>query len=109
MLQGYAMNENKLKALNRTVTIQSNIIAGMMGLEAQDVLHVINEYSLALEILDDYDHQSLERPEGNLCCYHLSYEECREIIGKMSFFKKSDVFGVEKEKSKVEGILAAVY
>ena len=39
--------------------------------------------------------------------YRLSYEECRNLIDSMRF--ESDVFGVEKETGKLEGILAAVY
>ena len=39
--------------------------------------------------------------------YRLSYEECRNLIDSMRF--ESDVFGVEKEAGKLNGILAAIY
>ena len=59
--------------------------------------------------LDQYDHQSLEKPVGNKPIYKITYEECRNMVSHMEASFKSDVFGVEKEKGKVEGIMAAVY
>lgn len=58
-------------------------------------------------LLDDYDHGLLSKPEGTDFIYRLSYQECRELIDKMKF--DSDVFGIEKEEGKLNGILAAVY
>ncbi|MEG2800141.1 MAG: virulence protein RhuM/Fic/DOC family protein [Erysipelotrichaceae bacterium] len=107
MLQGYAINERRMHILNKSIQIQSSIIANIAGIDGNDVLKVIKEYSHALELLDDYDHQCVEKPNGNASLYRLSYEECRYLIDKMSF--NSDVFGVEKEKGKLNGIIAAVY
>lgn len=107
MLKGYAVNEKRLESLNKTVEIQSRIIASALELESEDVYKVVSEYTRALDLLDDYDHQSLNRPEGNNTLYRLSYEECRRLIDSMKF--NSDVFGVEKEKGKLNGILEAVY
>ena len=107
MLKGYAVNEKRLESLNKTVEIQSRIIASALELESEDVYKVVSEYTRALYLLDDYDHQSLNRPEGNNTLYRLSYEECRRLIDSMKF--NSDVFGVEKEKGKLNGILEAVY
>ena len=107
MVQGYAVNEKRLQYLNKTIRLQSGIIAGIAGIDADSVLQVVEEYTAALELLDSYDHQSLKKPDGTKCVYQLTYEESREFIDKMSF--DSDVFGVEKEPGKVAGILAAVY
>lgn len=107
MIQGYAINEKRIKALNQTVQIQSNIIAGIAGIDSGEVLKVVEEYTLALELLDDYDHHNVKKPKGEKCNHKLTYHQCRNIINQMKF--ESDVFGVEKEKGKVEGILAAVY
>lgn len=107
MLQGYAINEKRMNILNKSIQIQSSIIADIAGIDGNDVLKVIKEYSHALELLDGYDHQSVEKPTGNASLYRLSYEECRHLIDKMCF--DSDVFGVEKEKGKLNGIIAAVY
>lgn len=106
---GYALNEKRLQVLNRTVQIQSDIIAGIAGIDSADVLKVIQEYSRSLELLDAYDHQTIAIPEGSQCTYRLQYDECMHIIAEMEFSKTSDIFGLEKEPGKLEGILAAIY
>ncbi len=108
-LKGYAINDKRLQALQKTVEIQTKIIANTLELEHEDVLKAVNMYTQALTLLDRYDHQSLEKPEGGDPVYRLTYEDCRKMINHMEGTFKSDVFGVEKEKGKVEGILAAVY
>ena len=107
MIKGYALNEKRLETLNKTIEIQSRIISSTLELDNDEVYKVINEYTKALDLLDNYDHQCLVKPEGSDTLYRLSYEECRKLIDSMKF--ESDVFGVEKEKGKLGGILAAVY
>ena len=107
MIKGYAVNQKRLEALDRTVKIQSRIIASTLELDEKEVLNVIETYADALSMLDDYDHGCLEKPNGKDTIYRLSYEECRTLIDSMRF--ESDVFGVEKEAGKLNGILAAVY
>ena len=107
MLKGYAVNEKKLEALNKTVEIQSRMISSLTETSEDEVYEVVKRYTDALTLLDEYDHQCLNRPEGSETIYRLSYEECRKLIDSMAF--DSDVFGVEREKGKLEGILAAVY
>ena len=65
IVQGYAVNKRRLAALNRVVEIQSNIIAGVLDLDAEKVLEVVKRYSLALEMLDDYDHQTITKLSPN--------------------------------------------
>ena len=107
MIKGYAVNQKRLEALDRTVKIQSRIIASTLELDEKEVLNVVETYADALTMLDDYDHGCLEKPNGKDTIYRLSYEECRNLIDSMRF--ESDVFGVEKEAGKLNGILAAVY
>lgn len=107
MIKGYALNQERLEALNRTVEIQSRIIASALEIDEKEVLNVIQAYADALKLLDNYDHGCIEKPDGNDTIYHLSYDECINLIDQMRF--ESEVFGIEKEKGKLEGILAAVY
>lgn len=107
MIKGYTINQKRLEALNRIVEIQTNVIASALELDEKEVLNVIEAYANGLSLLDDYDHGCVAKPNGKETLYRLSYEECRNLIDKMKF--KSDVFGVEKEKGKLNGILAAVY
>nr|WP_248405974.1 RhuM family protein [Butyrivibrio fibrisolvens] len=109
IMKGYAINEKRLAALNKTVEIQSKIIANTLEIEEAEVLRAVKLYTDALVLLDQYDHQSLSKPEGNKPVYRITYEDCRNMINHMEDSFSSDVFGVEKETGKVEGILAAVY
>ena len=109
ILKGYAVNEKRLAALNKTVEIQSKIIANTLEIEEAEVLRAVKLYTDALVLLDQYDHQSLSKPKGKKPVYRITYEDCRNMINHMEDSFSSDVFGVEKEAGKVEGILAAVY
>ena len=109
IVRGYAVNEKRLAALQKTIEIQTKMIANSLNVERDDVLKAVNLYTSALSLLDKYDHQSLEKPIGATPVYRLTYEDCRKMVNHMEDTFRSDVFGVEKEKGKVEGILAAVY
>ena len=77
-------------------------------LDTQQVLSVIERYNRALDLLDAYDHQNMERPEGNEAIYILTYEECRNVIDNMQFGESSNLFGNEKDDS-FKGSIGAVY
>ena len=71
---------------------------------------IIQEYSKALELLDNYDHQVVTKPEGlKKDTYQLTYEECRELIASMSFGLSSTIFGHEKSKGALKGIVDSIY
>ena len=69
---------------------------------------IIEAYSNALTLLDDYDHAALTKSKGTTPACQLEYNECREFINKMRFVNDSNVFGVEKEVGKLDGILKAI-
>ena len=96
-------------ALRKTVDIQSRMLVDALDIEEKDVLRAINEYTDALTLLDQYDHQVLRKPEGSTPIYRITYEDCVQMVGQMKDSFETDVFGVEKESGKVEGIIAAVY
>ena len=109
MIKGYAVNQKRLDVLNKTIAIQSRMLASTLNIEEKEVLNVIEAYSNALTLLDDYDHGTIPKPDGIVSVYQLTYEECRELIDSMKYGNYSDVFGVEKEYGKLNGILAAIY
>ena len=109
ILQGYTVNERLMAAQGKTIELQSRIIAGAFEGEETEVLKAVNAYTDALTLLDNYDHQTLSKPEGVDPVYCITYEECRNMIDHMEYAGKSAVFGVEKETGKVAGILDAVY
>ena len=109
MIKGYVVNQKRLDVLNKTIAIQSKMLASALNIEEKEVLNVIEAYSNALTLLDDYDHGTIPKPDGIASVYKLTYEECREMIDSMKYGNYSDVFGVEKELGKLNGIIAAVY
>ena len=109
ILKGYAINEKRLQALEKTVDIQTRMLAGALDINESDVLRAVNEYTEALLLLDQYDHQVLIKPEGNKPVYRITYENCVQMVVGMRDSFNTDVFGVEKEPGKVAGIIAAIY
>ena len=109
LIQGYSINQKRISALNKTIEIQNKILASSLNIEQEALVNVIEEYTKALDLLDNYDHQCLIKPKGNESIYKLTYSDCRTIIDSMKFKTTSSVFGVEKEEGKLNGILAAVY
>lgn len=109
ILKGYAINEKRLQALEKTVDIQTRMLAGALDINESDVLRAVNEYTKALLLLDQYDHQVLIKPEGNKPVYRITYENCVQMVTGMRDSFNTDVFGVEKESGKVAGIIAAIY
>ena len=59
ILQGYAVNDNRIAQLGEVIRIMKRT---QNALDSQQVLNVIQKYSNALELLDSYDHQNMERP-----------------------------------------------
>ena len=109
LIQGYALNQNKLETLNKVVDIQNRMLAYSLNIDREELTKVINEYTRALDLLDNYDHQTLEKPKGAKTEYVMTYQEAREIIDSMKFNDMSSVFGVEKEQGKLNGIIEQVY
>lgn len=105
IIQGYAVNANRMNQLGEVIRIMKRT---ENSLDAKQVLSVIEKYSLALDLLDDYDHQTMKRPDGNKAVYILSYEECRQVIDSMKFSTDSDLFGNEKDDS-FKGSIGNIY
>lgn len=105
IIQGYAVNTSRMNQLGEVIRIMKRT---ENSLDAKQVLSVIEKYSLALDLLDDYDHQTMKRPDGNKAVYILSYEECRQVIDSMKFSTDSDLFGNEKDDS-FKGSIGNIY
>lgn len=105
ILQGYAVNNNRIAQLNEVIQIMKRT---ENALDSRQVLNVIEKYSEALDLLDSYDHQTMTRPSGNVTTYKLSYEECKDVISQMRFGTESDLFGKEKDDS-FKGSIGNIY
>jgi prophage maintenance system killer protein len=111
MLKGYAVNQARLDYLEKTVKlidIANRIDDRLEGNDAKEILKVIGSYSKALDLLDDYDHRTLKKIKGNTDSRIIQYHDCMDIIHKLKFNEKSEIFGVERDKG-LESIINNIY
>ena len=111
MLKGYAINQRRLEYLEKTVKlidIANRIDERIEGNDAKEILKVIGDYSKALDLLDDYDHRTLKKIDGNIDERKIEYSECIEIINKLRFNEESTLFAVERDKG-LESIIGNIY
>ena len=105
IVRGYAVNDKRLAQLGDVVKLLKR---AQYSLDSEQVLTVVEKYGEALDLLDDYDHQTMKRPKGNPATYILTYEECRKVIDSMSFGAESTLFGNEKDDS-FKGSIGNIY
>lgn len=105
ILKGYAVNNNRINQLNEVIRIMKRTDN---MLDAKQILNVIEQYTVALDLLDDYDHQRIIKPKGNASTYVLTYEECKDVILQMKFGADSNLFGNEKDDS-FKGSIGNIY
>ena len=111
MLKGYAINQKRLDYLEKTIKlidIANRIDERLEGNDAKEILKVIGGYSKALDLLDDYDHRTLKKIEGNIDDRKIKYQECINIINKLRFNEESSLFAVERDKG-LESIIGNIY
>ena len=105
IVRGYAINRERMRQLGQTVEVMKRVAN---SLDVEQVLDVVNAYSTALDLLDGYDHQTIEKPKARGHSVELTYEECRRFIDSMKFAADSPLFGNEKDGS-FKSALGAVY
>ncbi|MFV8347178.1 RhuM family protein [Flavobacterium sp. ZB4P13] len=119
LVKGYAINEkrlketeNKFQELKQAVRLLDNIVKTKIvtGDEAQGLLKVLSDYAFALDILDQYDHQTLKIEETDTKeVFKISYPEAKKAIeGLKTKFGGSNLFGNEKDDS-FKSSLATIY
>ena len=123
LLEGYAVNQSKLKGQSQKIkqletTIKSIISAShqkeLSNTEAKGILNLIQDYTLALDLLDDYDHQRLslsqtKKSEKKV----ITYEQALDAINTLREKFKRDgesvsFFGKEKDQS-FKSSLSTIY
>lgn len=112
MLKGYAVNQRRLEYLEKTIKIidiATRIDERLETNDAKEILKVIGQYSKALNLLDSYDHGTLEKPKGNNDLRQITYKDCQDIIKELRFNNESDLFAVERIKGGLESIIGNVY
>jgi prophage maintenance system killer protein len=82
----------------------------LSGDEAQGLLKVLNDYAFALDILDQYDHQTLSiKRSKSKEVFRITYDEALKAIHSLKKkFGGSMLFGKEKDQS-FKGSLDGIY
>ena len=111
LLKGYVVNQKRLEYLEKTIKlidIAGRIDTELKGSEAQEIIKVINNYSNALNLLDDYDHKRITKPNGTKNNKQVTYEDCMDIVGKLKFNSDSDLFALERNEG-LKAIIGTIY
>lgn len=101
LLEGYSVHERRLKDLRQAVRLVADVAErrALTGDEAAAVLRVVSDYSYALGLLDDYDHQRVVAREVSAgSVVPVGHAEARRITDRLrSEFGAGDLFGREKD------------
>jgi prophage maintenance system killer protein len=119
LLKGYTVNEKRLreqvarlKELQETVDLLGRVIQErqLTGNETEGLLKVVTDYSLALSLLDQYDHQQLAiRDTTAGTPFELTYNATKAAIAKMGEQAgMGGLFGQEKDES-FKSSIGAIY
>ena len=117
--KGYVIDQKRLQEqsrqleeLKQTVKLLGNVIGNheLSSDEATGLLKVVTDYTYALDVLDQYDHQVLEIHDTTKEeLFQITYEEAMKAIQSLrDKFGGSSLFGNEKDES-FQGSLAAIY
>ena len=110
LVKGFSINEQRLvqqnkqlKELQDSVRILGNTLnyKTLSNDESVGLLKIISDYAYALDILDQYDYQSLKiKNTSGKETYQLTYEEAiSQIMLTKKVHGNSDLFGHEKDDS----------
>jgi prophage maintenance system killer protein len=111
LLKGYTVNERRLQELNQAIRLIGDVARRheLSGDEAKAILRVVTDYTFALDLLDDYDHQRVairgttRRPGKTV-----DHAEARRMVDRLrEKFGASRLFGREKDDS-LRGALGAI-
>jgi len=110
LIKGYSINEKalrqqnlQLQELQKTIKILSSAVQSkeLTTDESKGLLSIISDYSYALDILDQYDYQSLTITDtSGKDIYRISYTEAIDQINLVrKTYGNSELFGREKDES----------
>jgi len=110
LINGYALNERRLTSQNEqlgslkeSVLILTKIVnqKKLSPDESEGLLKIITDYAYALDILDQYDYQTLKISDtSDNELYKITYEEAKNQIMRLrEIYGNGPLFGKEKDKS----------
>jgi hypothetical protein len=103
LVRGYTTNERRLRELNQTIQLIADVAGRrpLTGDEAAALLRLVSDYSHALSLLDDYDHQRVVAADLSTApVVPVDHAEVRRIVDRLHVqFAAGDLFGREKDNS----------
>lgn len=120
LLKGYTLNQKRLeqkteafRGAQRALTLLQNVVEhrNLTQDETRGLLQVIQDYTHALELLDQYDHGKLKIDQTHpKAKFAVTYKIARDAIQTLAQAqpKTSSLFGKEKDAS-LKSSLAAIY
>jgi prophage maintenance system killer protein len=119
IIQGYALNENRLqeqvhkfKDLQRSIKLIGKVSQRkpLSSTEAEGLIQLVSEYAYALDVLDQYDKNTLKvKDTSKKKIKKVTYSEARKTVDELKEkLDGSDIFGKEKDQS-FHGSLNAIY
>lgn len=119
LIQGYVLNEQKLQTqqkmltnLNQAIALSSRLVQNktLSPNESQGILAILEKYSHALTVLDDYDHQRLQ--VAGLRSTEQAKISYEEAMAQIHLWRQQQnltpLFGNEKDES-FKSSLATIY
>jgi len=107
--KGYALNEQRLKEKQEQLEVLKSTIAiverGMLNqiedlTQAKQLNAFLSDFAMGLDLLDDYDHKTLDsKGKTEKTANRASTEELLNIVQDMKSKFSSDVFAVQKDES----------
>ena len=109
LTEGYVINKNllqqqkeKFTTLQQTVDLLNRSLINQVETlkQAKDVSNILNNFVKGLNLLDDYDHQQLDKKGiSKRKAVRIKMQDFLKIVDKMKGDFASDVFAVPKDKS----------
>lgn len=109
LTKGYVINEKllatqkeKITALQTTVSLLSRSMANQIETveDAQNVTKILDKFAKGLDLLDDFDHETLDtKGQTSKEAVMISTEEFLKVVNEMKSEFESDVFANPKDES----------
>ena len=110
LINGFVVNERKLtsqienlQSLKETVLLLSKVTEQkkLTTEESEGLLRIVSDYAYALDILDQYDYQSLKISDtSDIELYRITYKEAIQKIDELrKIYGNSQLLGKEKDNS----------
>lgn len=111
LVRGYSANERRLRELKQSLRLVEQVLEhrDVTVDEARALFELVNSYSYALDLLEDYDHGRVIATSAPGKTVSITYEEARRIISSLKQrFGASELFGREKDQGLKRSLAAVI-